>query len=64
MTNKVEWDRMIAVELYNPYRVGDHSFSRVHAAQKLFNESEYWADSSALEAVSYTHLTLPTTTSV
>ena len=49
MTNKVEWDRMIAGELYNPYRVGDHSFSRVHAAQKLFNESEYWADSSALE---------------
>ena len=49
MTNKVEWDRMIAGELYNPYRVGDDSFSRVHAAQKLFNESEYWADSSALE---------------
>lgn len=49
MTNKVEWDRMIAGELYSPYRVNDHSFSRVHAAQKLFNESEYWADSSAFE---------------
>ena len=49
MTNKVEWDRMIAGELYNPYRVGGDSFNRVHAAQKLFNESEYWADSSAFE---------------
>ncbi len=49
MTNKVEWDRMIAGELYSPYRVNDHSFSRVHAAQKLFNESEHWADSSAFE---------------
>lgn len=49
MTNKVEWDRMIAGELYSPYRVNDHSFSRVHAAQKLFNESVYWADSSAFE---------------
>ena len=49
MTIKVEWDRMIAGELYNPYRVGDDSFSRVHAAQKLFNESEYWSDSSAFE---------------
>ena len=28
MTNKVEWDRMIAGELYSPYRVNDHSFSR------------------------------------
>ncbi len=49
MINKVEWDRMIAGELYSPSRVNDHSFSRVHAAQKLFNESEYWADSSAFE---------------
>ena len=40
MTNTIEWDRMIAGELYNPYRVGDHSFSKVHAAQKRFNESE------------------------
>lgn len=51
ITNKVEWDRMIAGELYNPYRVGGDSFSRVHAAQKLFNESEYWDDSSALEGL-------------
>lgn len=35
-----EWDRMIDQKLYNPYKVGDTSFERVHAAQKKFNESD------------------------
>ncbi len=38
MINKVEWDRMIAGELYNPYKVGDHTFETIHIAQKKFNE--------------------------
>ncbi len=49
MINKKEWDRMIAKKLYNPYKVGGDSFETVHAAQKRFNESEYWKDKSAFE---------------
>lgn len=40
---------MIAGKLYNPYKIGDYSFEIVHAAQKKFNESEYWNDKSAFE---------------
>lgn len=49
MVNKTEWNRMIAGKLYNPYKIGDYSFEIVHAAQKKFNESEYWNDKSAFE---------------
>ncbi len=35
-----EWNCMIDQKLYNPYKVGDTSFERVHAAQKKFNESD------------------------
>ena len=44
MINKTEWNRMMEGKLYNPYKVGDNSFENVHAAQKKFNESEYWND--------------------
>ena len=37
MINKTEWNRMMEGKLYNPYKVGDHSFENVHAAQKKFN---------------------------
>lgn len=49
MINKKEWNRMIVGKLYNPYKVGDNSFEVVHAAQKKFNESEYWKDKSAFD---------------
>ena len=49
MINKTEWNRMMEGKLYNPYKVGDNSFENVHAAQKKFNESEYWNDKSAFE---------------
>ena len=49
MINKTEWNRMMEGKLYNPYKVGDNSFENVHAAQKTFNESEYWNDKSAFE---------------
>lgn len=47
MIDKNEWNRMIFGKLYNPYKVGDDSFEKVHAAQKKFNDSEYWKDNSA-----------------
>ena len=50
MINKTEWNRMMEGKLYNPYKVGDNSFENVHAAQKKFNESEYWNDKSAFYA--------------
>lgn len=49
MVSKLEWDRMMSGRLYSPSKVGDDSWARVHATQKLFNESEFWCDSSALE---------------
>lgn len=47
--NQTEWDRMMRQKLFDPYKVGDESFNRVHAAQKMFNDSEYWHDRSAFE---------------
>ncbi len=49
MRSEIEWQRMLAQKIYNPYKVGDDSFERVHAAQKAFNESEFWRDKTALE---------------
>ena len=49
MINEYEWNRMMDGKLYSPFRVGDDSFERVHAAQKAFNESEYWHDKEAFE---------------
>lgn len=51
MVNKIEWDRMMAQKLYNPHKVGGNTFETVHLAQKIFNESEYWHDRSAFEAL-------------
>lgn len=28
--NQMEWERMMAQKLYNPFAVGDGSFERVH----------------------------------
>jgi maltose O-acetyltransferase len=49
MISDYEWERMIGQKLYNPYKVGDTSFERVHAAQKKFNESDFWEDRTALD---------------
>lgn len=49
MKSQFEWDRMICGKLYNPYKVGDGSWRKVHEAQKKFNDSEFWKDKSALE---------------
>lgn len=49
MKSEFEWKRMMAQQLYSPYKVGGDSWERVHAAQKRFNESEFWRDFSALE---------------
>lgn len=49
MKSQFEWARMMGQQLYSPYKVGDNSWEKVHAAQKKFNESEFWHDSSALE---------------
>lgn len=49
MKSKFEWDRMLGCKLYNPYKVGDDSWEKVHEAQKKFNESEFWKDRSAFE---------------
>ena len=44
MKSRIEWERMISGRLYCPFRVGDDSAARVHAAQKRFNDSEFWHD--------------------
>lgn len=49
MKSEFEWNRMMEQRLYSPYKVGDHSWEKVHAAQKRFNESEFWHDTHALE---------------
>ena len=49
MRSQFEWDRMLSQKLYSPLKVSDDSWERVHAAQKRFNESEFWHDNSALE---------------
>ena len=49
--NQMEWDRMMAQKLYNPFNVGDGSFERVHAAQRRFNASDDLNDKEAFEAL-------------
>lgn len=49
MKSQFEWNRMMGQRMYSPGKVGDDSWERVHAAQKKFNESKFWHDSSALE---------------
>lgn len=49
MKSEFEWNRMMEQRLYSPYKVGDHSWEKVHVAQKRFNESEFWHDTHALE---------------
>ena len=49
--NQMEWDRMMAQKLYNPFNVGDGSFERVHTAQRRFNASDDLNDKEAFEAL-------------
>ena len=49
MKSEFEWERMMSGKLYNPMKVGDGSWEKVRQAVKLFNESEFWKDNSALE---------------
>lgn len=49
MKSQFEWNRMMEQQLYSPCKVGDDSWEKVHAAQKRFNESEFWHDTHALE---------------
>lgn len=49
MKSEFEWERMMSGKLYNPIKVGDGSWEKVRQAVKLFNESEFWKDNSALE---------------
>lgn len=49
MKSQIEWDRMMSGKLYNPYKVCDGSWPKIHEAVKLFNDSEFWRDTSALE---------------
>ncbi len=49
MKSQIEWDRMIGQKLYKPSKVKDHSWEKVHIAQKRFNDSEFWKDKSAFE---------------
>lgn len=49
MISEYEWNRMMNQKLYNPYKVGDDSFDKVHAAQKKFNDSDFWKDRKALD---------------
>ncbi len=49
MRSQIEWDRMLGQKLYSPSKVGDGSWEKVHVAQKRFNDSEFWRDTSALE---------------
>lgn len=49
MKSLFEWDRMMGQQLYSPSRVGGDSWERVHTAQKRFNESAFWKDTTALE---------------
>lgn len=51
MINESEWNRMISEELYSPWKVGGDSWSKVHVAQKAFNESEFWHDRTALNSL-------------
>lgn len=49
MKSRIEGERMISGRLYCPFRVGDDSAARVHAAQKRFNDSEFWHDRAPLD---------------
>lgn len=46
-----EKERMYSGKLYNPYRVPDNPWAEIRAACKRFNESEFWSDRSAFEAL-------------
>lgn len=49
MKSEFEWNRMMEGKLYSPGKVGDPSWERVHEAVKLFNDSDFWRDRTALE---------------
>lgn len=49
MKSEIEWNRMMEGKLYNPGKVGDGSWEKIHEAVHLFNQSAYWKDRSALD---------------
>ena len=51
MKSEFEWNRMMAQQLYSPYKVGDDSWERVH--QVLFrtlNDASFFTLKSAVSA--------------
>lgn len=59
MISDYEWNRMMSGQLYNPYETGDHSFEKIHRAQKRFNDSAYWEDRTAFEELKKYFLEAP-----
>lgn len=51
MKSDIEWNRMMEGKLYSPAKVGDDSWESVHEATFLFNNSPFWKDRSALDAL-------------
>lgn len=49
--SEFQWKRVLEGKLYDPYKVGGDSWARVKTAQKAFNESEFWHDRTALDAL-------------
>lgn len=49
MAENLDKQRQQSGRLYNPARLGDGSAARVHAAQKRFNDSEFWHDRGPLD---------------
>lgn len=49
MNQEQETKRMLSGKLFSPFGVGTEDWNRVHAAQKAFNESEFWQDTQAFE---------------
>ncbi|MGN0194630.1 MAG: sugar O-acetyltransferase [Pseudoramibacter sp.] len=51
MNQEQETKWMLSGKLFSPFGVGTEDWNRVHAAQKAFNESAFWEDTRALEAL-------------
>lgn len=51
MRKEEETQRMLQGKLFSPFGVGKVEWDQVHHAQKAFNESDFWCDDSALNAL-------------
>lgn len=51
MNPQIEFQRMLAGQLYKPSALDNTAWNRVKAAQKAFNESEWWRDRTALDTL-------------